>query len=75
MHGELIVVFRIHDNEVDVVLFDQLLVIGQSMPQLDDFVDNEVTRVVKTREEAKVYHVALEAGQVVETELPAEMIS
>lgn len=39
------------------------------------FVDNEVTRVVKTREEAKVYLVALEAGQVVETELPAEMIS
>ena len=38
------------------------------------FIDNEVSRVVKTREEAKVYHVALESGQVVETELPAEMI-
>ncbi|MFC1492842.1 Type 1 glutamine amidotransferase-like domain-containing protein [candidate division KSB1 bacterium] len=38
------------------------------------FVDNEVSRVVKTREEARVYYVALEAGQVIETELPAEMI-
>lgn len=38
------------------------------------FIDNEVSRVVKTREDAKVYYVALEAGQVVETELPAEMI-
>lgn len=38
------------------------------------FVDNEVSRVVKTREEASVYYVALEAGQIVETELPAEMI-
>ncbi len=38
------------------------------------FVDNEVRRVVKTREDARVYYVALEAGEVVETELPAEMI-
>jgi len=38
------------------------------------FVDNEVTRVVKTRQEASVYYVAMEAGRVVETELPAEMI-
>lgn len=38
------------------------------------FVDNEVKRVVKTREEASVYYVALKAGQIVETELPAEMI-
>ena len=39
------------------------------------FVDNEVRRVVKTRQEASVYYVALEGDQVVETELPAEMIS
>ncbi len=38
------------------------------------FVDNEVSRVVKTRKEASVYYVALEGGQVIETELPAEMI-
>ncbi len=38
------------------------------------FVDNEVSRVVKTREEASVYYVALEGGQIIETELPAEMI-
>jgi dipeptidase E len=38
------------------------------------FVDNEVRRVVKTRDEARVYHVALEGGEIVETELPAEMI-
>ncbi len=38
------------------------------------FVDNEVRRVVKTRAEASVYYVALEAGQIVETELAAEMI-
>jgi len=38
------------------------------------FVDNDVKRVVKTREEASVYYVALEGGQIVETELPAEMI-
>lgn len=39
------------------------------------FVDNEVRRVVKTRDEASVYYVALEGGQIVETELPAELIS
>ncbi len=39
------------------------------------FVDNEVHRVIKTREDARVYHVALEGGTVVETELPAEMIA
>ena len=39
------------------------------------FVDNEVARVVKTREEASVYRVGLEAGEIAETELPAEMIS
>jgi peptidase E len=38
------------------------------------FVDNEVRRVVKTREAARVYHVELRGGQIVETELPAEMI-
>jgi dipeptidase E len=38
------------------------------------FVDNEVMRVVKTRQEASVYYVALEDGGIVETELPAEMI-
>lgn len=38
------------------------------------FVDNEVRRVVKTRESASVYHVSVEAGEIVETELPAEMI-
>lgn len=38
------------------------------------FHDNEVARVVRTREDAKVYYVALEGGEVVETELPAEMI-
>jgi len=39
------------------------------------FVDNEVRRVVKTRNEASVYYVAMEGGQIVETELQAEMIS
>jgi peptidase E len=38
------------------------------------FEDNEVARVVKTRDDARVYHVALEAGRVVETELPGELI-
>ncbi len=38
------------------------------------FVDNKVSRVVKTREEASVYYVALKAGKVVERKLPAEMI-
>jgi peptidase E len=39
------------------------------------FEDNEVARVVHTRAEAKVYHVGLVNGQIVEEELPAEMIS
>ena len=39
------------------------------------FADNEVARVVKTRQEAKVYYVDLEGSEVVETELPAEMIA
>jgi dipeptidase E len=39
------------------------------------FADNDVARVVHTRAEAKVYYVSLEGGQVVETELPAEMIA
>lgn len=38
------------------------------------FVDNDVRRVLKTRDEARVYHVGLDGGQVVERELPAEMI-
>lgn len=38
------------------------------------FVDNEVRRVVKTREDACVYYVGLEDGEVIETELPADMI-
>lgn len=38
------------------------------------FVDNEVRRVVKTREDAAVYYVSVQDGSVVETELPAEMI-
>jgi len=38
------------------------------------FVDNEVRRIVKTREEAKVFYVTLEAGRIIEKELPAEII-
>lgn len=38
------------------------------------FADNEVARVVKTRDEARVYHVSLDEGRVVERELPAELI-
>jgi len=38
------------------------------------FVDNEVKRVVKTREDASVYHVTLKGGKIVETKLPGEMI-
>jgi hypothetical protein len=38
------------------------------------FADNEVARVVHTRAEASVYHVSLESGEIVETELPAEVI-
>lgn len=39
------------------------------------FQDNEVRRVVKTREDASVYHVDLVGGEIVETELPGEMIA
>ena len=39
------------------------------------FVDNEVRRVVKTREEAKVYFVDLVEGDIVESELPGDMIA
>lgn len=38
------------------------------------FEDNEVARVVHTRADARVYHVSLGGGDIVETELPAEMI-
>ncbi len=38
------------------------------------FVDNEVERVVRTREEAKVYYVSANAGSIVERELASEMI-
>ena len=38
------------------------------------FIDNEVHKVVKTRDEAKVYYVDLVEGEIVETELPGEMI-
>ena len=38
------------------------------------FEDNEVRRVVKTRPDAKVYHVSMEGGAVVERELVADMI-
>jgi len=38
------------------------------------FEDNEVRRVVKTREEANVYYVGLKGGQVVEERLDGEMI-
>jgi len=38
------------------------------------FVDNEVERVVHTREDAKCYYVSVVDGEVVEQELPAEMI-
>ena len=38
------------------------------------FEDNEVARVVHTREEAKAYHVSLVGGEIVERELAAEMI-
>lgn len=39
------------------------------------FEDNRVARVVKTREDARVYHVTLEGGRIVENELPGEMIA
>ena len=38
------------------------------------FEDNEVRRVVRTREGANVYHVSLVGGEIVERALPAEMI-
>ena len=38
------------------------------------FADNEVKRVVHTREEAKAYYVKLQGGEIVEEELKAEMI-
>ena len=38
------------------------------------FEDNEVRRVVKTREDANVYHVGLQSGRVVEERLEGEMI-
>ena len=39
------------------------------------FVDNEVARVVRTREGAKVYYVSLVGGEIVERELPSELIT
>lgn len=38
------------------------------------FEDNQVTRLVHTRAEAKVYYVSLVGGRIVEEELEAEMI-
>ena len=38
------------------------------------FVDNEIERVVRTREDAKVYYVSAVAGSIVERELASEMI-
>jgi peptidase E len=38
------------------------------------FEDNEVRRVVKTRAEAKVYHVELVDGEIRERELAGEML-
>ena len=38
------------------------------------FEDNKVKRVVRTREEAKVYYVSLVGGEIVEEELESEMI-
>ena len=38
------------------------------------FVDNEVRRVVKTREEANVYYVHMEGGAVVEDQLDGDLI-
>lgn len=38
------------------------------------FVDNEVRRVVRTREDANVYYVSVQGGSVVEEALDAEMI-
>lgn len=38
------------------------------------FVDNDVERVVRTREDARVYYVSLVGGRIVEEELPSEMV-
>ena len=38
------------------------------------FVDNDIERVVRTREDAKVYYVSASAGSIVERELASEMI-
>ena len=38
------------------------------------FEDNEVARVVHTREGAKVYYVSMVGGRIVEEELPSELI-
>ena len=38
------------------------------------FEGQAVARVVQTREEARVYHVSVVDGEVVERELPAEML-
>ena len=38
------------------------------------FADNKVKRVVHTREDAKVYYVSLQGGEIVEEELKAEII-
>jgi dipeptidase E len=39
------------------------------------FVDNEVRGVVKTRADARVWHVSLQDGDIVERELPGELIA
>jgi hypothetical protein len=39
------------------------------------FEDNVVKRVVASKPDAKVFYVSLVGGQVVEKELPAELIS
>ena len=42
---------------------------------IENYTHNEVRRVVKAREDARVYHVTLEGSEVVETELPGELIA
>jgi dipeptidase E len=72
-----------YDREVDRrPLYHKLIGSGQMKPgyACDNdagiyFEDNTVKRVVHARAEAKVYHVSVAGGQVVEKELPAEMIS
>lgn len=63
-------------------LYQKLIASGQMKPgyACDNdagiyFEDNTVKRVVHTRAEAKVYYVSVDARQVVERELPAELIS